>query len=316
LNKAGIKASYCGNIGNTFTDAFFDEKPDIYVLELSSFQIELLKKFKTNHVCITNIAPDHLDRYSSYNDYVKSKFKIINHLNTHGRIIYNKDNEFKNFIKGDFHKIEVDENLKYFPNLDGKILKFEKFYANIDKFELFGLHNIVNLSFALILSDYFCNFNGEITNLISDLEGLEHRCEFVKEINGVIFINDSKGTNVYSTLSALKGMDEGINLILGGKDKEGKFEILIDEINDKVKAIFLFGKSKEKIYEQLKGKVKVRIYKLETLQQVMDEVVKSAKQNEKVLFSPACASFDQFSNFEERGRKFKELVNELKVTYV
>ncbi len=313
LNNFGIKASYCGNIGKTITDAYLDEKPEIYVLELSSFQIELLKKFKTHIACVTNIAPDHLDRYSNYEEYVRAKFKIINHIEDKGFLIINKNNEFENLIENNsLNKINIDETFKEFPLFENNILNFGKFYVDTNKFKLFGRHNIVNLAFSLMLSDRFCDLQGDVTDLIKNLKGLEHRCEFVENIKGVTYINDSKGTNVYSTLVALKGIDKNAILILGGKDKEGKFDILVSEINKKSKQIILFGAASEKIHEQLKGKIKVPVKKLKTLNEVLDYVFKISTAEDVVLFSPACSSFDQFKNFEERGRFFKKLVASLK----
>ncbi len=312
LNLCGIKSSYCGNIGNTFTYAFFDEKPDIYVLELSSFQIELLKNFKTLNICITNIAPDHLDRYENYEEYVDAKYKIIKHLLPEGFVIINKDNEFKNLIDEGLNIIEVDESLNEYPILKNNILDFGNFFADISKFKLFGIHNLVNLSFSLLLANRICEFNGDVTNIISHLKGLEHRCEFVKEINGVRYLNDSKGTNVYSTLTALQGVEKNTILILGGKDKGGHFDILAHEINEKVKEVILFGEASDKIFKQLKNKTNTPIIQFDQLKDVIEYVFGNAIAGDTVLFSPACASFDQFKNFEERGRTFKNFIYELK----
>jgi UDP-N-acetylmuramoylalanine--D-glutamate ligase len=160
------------------------------------------------------------------------------------------------------------------------------------------------------LIDNLIELKKDVTEYIKDLKSLEHRCEFVTEVNGSIIINDSKGTNVDSTYAALKSSKKPVILILGGKDKNGDFSKLIDLINEKVEILILFASSVKKIYEQIAEKVVCKIIKVETLEEAIEQVKQLISPGKTVLFSPACASFDQFENFEKRGKVFKKLVLE------
>jgi UDP-N-acetylmuramoylalanine--D-glutamate ligase len=311
LNNLGLKAVACGNIGKTFTEAVLENNADIFVLELSSFQIELLKDFNADSACITNIAPDHLDRYSCYEEYVNAKYRICKFLKPSAKLIYDKGNEYADLInRYKIETIEIDTDLNSFPILHDSVLDFKNFYADISNFNLFGKHNLVNLAFSLLLIDNLIELKKDVTEYIKDLKSLEHRCEFVTEVNGSIIINDSKGTNVDSTYAALKSSKNPVILILGGKDKNGDFSKLIDLINEKVEILILFASSVKKIYEQIAEKVVCKIIEVETLEEVIEQVKQLISPGKTVLFSPACASFDQFENFEKRGKVFKKLVLE------
>lgn len=313
LNNYGLSASFCGNIGVTVADAVLDEKPEIYVVELSSFQIELLRRFRAHSVCITNISPDHLDRYSCFEEYVTAKYRITEFIRNDGVVLYDKGNAYSYLLaNSNILPIEIDNTLKGYPKLQGKTLNFNKFYVELDGFDLFGDHNIVNLAYALDLADSVCDFNGNVTAVIEGLKGLDHRCEYVTEIKGVKYINDSKGTNVDSTLTALKSSKFPTVLIMGGKDKNGDFTQLIDEINDKVASLILYGQSADIIFKAIGDKVSCSVSKVETVDQAVREACSISEKHSIVLFSPACASFDQYPNFEVRGDDFKAIVNRLK----
>ncbi|MCA1933786.1 MAG: UDP-N-acetylmuramoyl-L-alanine--D-glutamate ligase [Calditerrivibrio sp.] len=301
LNNAGFKASYCGNIGKTLGDTYLEENPDIYVLEMSSFQIDLLNKFNLYSACISNITPDHLDRYGSMEDYIFSKKRIADFVE--GKLFI-EENEWNKYFTSCKNLVYIDPDLKKYPVFENSMLKFSDFYLDISKFKLFGFHNIVNLAFSMLLANEVADFKGDVTDYIENLQALEHRCEFTVEIDGVRYINDSKGTNVDSTLTALKSSEYPTTLLLGGKDKNGDFTILSDEINKKVTNVICFGAAGEKIFSMLRDRISCNIEKVPTLRDAIDRSMEITKIG-TVLFSPACASFDEFNNFEERGRFFK-----------
>jgi len=307
LNNCGIKAKACGNIGYPFGEAVL-EKYDAYVVELSSFQIDLIKLFKADSSCISNITDDHFDRYGNLENYVRSKLKIIDI--TKFKVYALNDNILKEKLTG--IASFIDKDLNTYPHLENEIMKFDNFYVDLQKFNLFGWHNKVNLAFALSLASEIINLSGDVTKFINNLKGLDHRCEYVTEIKGNIYINDSKGTNVDSTLVALKSIDDNCILILGGKDKGGNFTLLADLINKKVKSLVLYGEAAEKIESQLKGKIAVNCYKVNLLKDAVYKAYELSGDTSYVLFSPGCASFDQFKNFEKRGEYFKKYTFEIK----
>ena len=307
LKNLKINAVSCGNIGYPFGEAVL-ENYDMYVVELSSFQIDLIKDFKANVSCISNITADHLDRYKTFKNYLNSKLKIKNI--TENRI-FALDEEIlvKNFKSGAKY---IDPAFTKFPKLSSNTLYFDNFYVNLEKFTLLGAHNIVNLSFALLMADSFYHFENDVTYLIENLKGLPHRCEYVDCIDSKIFVNDSKGTNVDSTLIALKSFNPPVTLILGGKDKGGDFSDLIQLINEKVSNLILYGSAADVIEGQLKDFVNCNIIKTFHLKDAVKLAFSESGNNSHILFSPGCASFDQFKNFEERGEYFKAYVNEIK----
>jgi len=309
LKKCGIDSEACGNIGLTYAEAVQQKKRDCYVVELSSFQTGMLKNFSADCVVITNLAEDHMDRYSGMEDYADDKMNLVRFLNKNGRLII--ENEEYLCAKSSFFTGEtaaVDPQMDTMPKLDNNILSFGSFFADISGFGLKGGHNLVNLAFALLAADSFCGFKGDVTPLVKGLTGLAHRCESVAVINGVEWINDSKGTNIHSTLTALKGFEKGVVVILGGKDKNGDFLSLKDVLNEKASCVVTYGDAGEKIFETLYQVLKVPLFRAEKLEDAVDRAYAKAKEGEKVVLSPACASFDQHRNFEHRGEHFKELV--------
>lgn len=312
LNNAGVKAVACGNIGYTFSDAVLNEEnAEVFVVELSSFQIELLKDFRCCASCVSNITEDHMDRYKDLENYTVAKLKILNH--TRGNI-YALDSSIlrKNMPECTYF---IDEDFKNYPVKNDNILNFGKYQIDIQKFKLFGMHNLVNLAFSLSLADCIMNFTGDITGFIENTTPLHHRCEYAGEVKGIKFINDSKGTNVDSTLIALKSSSYPTVLILGGKDKGGTFANLAEEIDKKATSVICYGQGMDEIESQLKNRVSVDIYKTYLLKDAITMAFEKSIGNGTVLFSPACASFDQFRNFEERGDFFKQMVKEMAVQY-
>lgn len=307
VEQCGLTAIACGNIGLTFGDAVLGEEKDVYVAELSSFQTGMLKEFRADAVVMTNLAEDHMDRYTDLDDYAADKVNLLNFLKPDGRLIIEEDDYLRgkaSVYKGEI--VEVSKNVS-----EGK-LDFGKFYVETAEFPLEGGHNLINLSFALLAIESFMELKGDVSEMLKGLKGLEHRCEFVAEIDGVEYINDSKGTNIHSTLTALNGMDKGIVIILGGKDKNGDFTVLKDVLNQKCSGVIAYGHAGEKIYNTLKDLLSIPFYRAENLKEAVNKGHEAAKEGEKVLLSPACASFDEHRSFEHRGTHFKELVMEIK----
>lgn len=312
LNNAGVKACACGNIGYPFGEAVLDKADtEVYVIELSSFQIELLKRFKAVAGCIINVTQDHLDRYGTMDKYYEAKLLLLNFIDKKGLFVTNTDTVIVNkAILYDFQARYIDDNFKSFPKLNGNILDFGKFNVDLSKYKLFGKHNITNLSFALTMADKVCDFKDDVTNLIENLTSMPHRTELVAEINGVRWINDSKATNVDSVYTALVSMKKPAILLIGGRDKKSDYRPLADLINQNISKICYFGEAADLIKSQLSPllkSVEEESYKS------LKECVKDLAEKEKditILLSPACTSFDEFKSYEDRGYKFKDYILE------
>ncbi len=249
-----------------------------------------------------------VDCIARINDYDK----IIDFIDKKGLFVTNTDTFIVNkAILYDFQARYVNDDLKSFPKLQDNILDFGgKFSVDIRKYKLFGKHNIINLSFALTMADKVCDFKGDITNLIENLTSMPHRTEFVAEINGVKWINDSKATNVDSVFTALQSMEKPAILLIGGRDKKSDYKPLSDLINKNISKICYFGEAADLIKSQLSSllhNVEEESYKS------LKECVKTLAEKEKditILLSPACTSFDEFKSYEDRGEKFRQYILE------
>ena len=308
----GVKACACGNIGYPFGEAVLDKADtEVYVIELSSFQIELLKRFKAVAGCIINVTQDHLDRYGSMDKYYEAKLLLLNFIDKKGLFVTNTDTKIVNkAILYDFQARYIDDSFKSYPKLNNNILDFGKYIVDLSKYKLFGKHNITNLSFALTMADKVCSFEGDITNLIENLTSMPHRTELVAEINGVKWINDSKATNVDSVYTALISMKKPAILLIGGRDKKSDYTPLADLINKNISKICYFGEAADLIKGQLSPLLQGV---LEESYSSLKECVNALAKREKditVLLSPACTSFDEFKSYEDRGYRFKEYVLE------
>lgn len=320
LNESGIKCYAAGNIGDAFAGIVSKVNENDYVsLETSSFQLDHIKYFKPNFAMILNITPDHLDRYeNSFEKYKAGKFRIFENQTNEDCLILNADDstlnnaaETSNVQKYYFSTKKRLNNGAYFENgeffytINGESEKV------CDAADLFikGEHNYANALAVLIVAKKIGLSNESIAKAFSSFKGVEHRLEFVREINRIKFINDSKATNVDSVWYALKSFDEKILLILGGKDKGNDYNKIKDLVKEKVRKIYAIGSSKEKVFEFFNSTVEVE--KKETLQECVEAGFNDAKENEVVLLSPACASFDMFNNYEHRGEVFKEAVMSL-----
>ncbi len=321
LNKAGKNAAMTGNVGSSFAMAVAEGEYDYYVIELSSFQLDGMYEFKADIAVLMNITPDHLDRYGyELQNYVNSKFRITRNQTKSDFLIYWADDPI---IKTEFSRRELKMTLLPFSDeqkegmtayVDNSELIID--YPNktslmtIHEFALKGRHNVYN-SMASAIAAKVLNIRKEvIRESLSDFQGVEHRLEPVITVCGINFINDSKATNVNSTWYALECMENPVVWIVGGVDKGNDYTELFPLVSKKVKAIVCMGKDNKKIIEAFKDKVTTIV---ETFS--MEEAVRSsyylAKKGETILLSPACASFDLFKNYEDRGRQFKEAVRNL-----
>ena len=321
LKKAGKNVTMTGNVGNSFAMAVAESNYDYYVIELSSFQLDGMYEFKADIAVLMNITPDHLDRYGyKLQNYVNSKFRITRNQTKSDFLIYWADDPI---IKSEFSRRDMSMTLLPFSDeqTEGMTAYVENSELIIDypnktslmtihEFALKGRHNVYN-SMASAIAAKVLNIRKEvIRESLSDFQGVEHRLEPVITVCGINFINDSKATNVNSTWYALECMEYPVVWIVGGVDKGNDYTELFPLVNKKVKAIVCMGKDNKKIVEAFKDKVSTIV---ETFS--MEEAVRSsyylAKKGETVLLSPACASFDLFKNYEDRGRQFKQAVRNL-----
>jgi UDP-N-acetylmuramoylalanine--D-glutamate ligase len=320
FNTCGYKTHIAGNIGIAFSEIVLDVKEGEFVsLEVSSFQLDLIEKFKPAAAMILNITPDHLNRYeNSLDRYAESKQKIYKNQNQSDFLILNKDSQVVMKYLSDYKSKslyfsisdEQNNGCFYFGGevifkLNGK----ENFRCSRNDIKIRGEHNLANAMSVICAAKVFNLDNAGIVKGLQTFESVEHRLELVREINGVKFINDSKATNVDSVWYALKSFDEPILLILGGQDKGNDYEPIKELVIQKVKKIYAIGTSAEKVFNFFHSDVKVEIEK--SLEDAVNKASMETQKGDVVLLSPACASFDMFNNYEHRGKVFKEAVNKL-----
>ncbi|NLK62856.1 MAG: UDP-N-acetylmuramoyl-L-alanine--D-glutamate ligase [Fusobacteria bacterium] len=321
LEISGKKVEFAGNIGNSFAEIVADEKElDYLVLELSSYQLENIKTFKPYISMIINLTPDHLNRYSSLKEYYDAKYNIMKNQDENCYTIVNcDDNEIKNRIGVEKPYINHIKISKYKQNVDffvknGKIA-YKGNYLDIEKFSLKGEHNLENILFILSVASIIKIPFSIVENFLYSTKSLEHRMENFYKYKNTIFINDSKGTNTDATQKALESYNEKLIFICGGEDKKIDLEPLGKLIKNQVKFLFLIGETSD-ILEKIainNDFPRENIYNLKELEKVINKIKEIVNFNEKniVLFSPAASSFDQFKNFEVRGKFFKEKIQEI-----
>ena len=316
--KKGYKNTFvAGNIGFPISEVVTKlNSKSVLVLELSSYQLEDSPYFKPTVSVSMNITPDHLKHHHTMANYVKAKANIFINQNKKDYAIYNYNDKYlrKAVTKTKANKFEFNynktKNCIYYKDGTIYLKKNNKTIKLNPKINIPGKHNIDNI-LAAVAASYIAGTKAAIIEkVISNFKGVEHRIEFVKEINGVKYYNDSKGTNVDSTKVALESFDKNIQLILGGQDKGSPYKPVFNLIKKKVKNIFLIGEATNIIKKQLKGSAKMT--ECETLSNAIKKIHSVAEKGDIVLFSPACASFDQFNDFEHRGREFKKFVLALK----
>jgi UDP-N-acetylmuramoylalanine--D-glutamate ligase len=320
FNKCCVKTYAAGNIGLAFSEIVLDvKKNDVVALEVSSFQLDLIDKFKPKIGMILNITPDHLNRYQNkLENYINSKLRIYKNQDKEDFLILNKDNEAtlnsmtahksRTFYFSLKEKVDNgcylnEDNIYYKEN--GK----ELFKCSLENINLKGEHNYANAMSVIIAAKIMGLNNNSIKDALGDFQGVEHRLEFVREINGVRFINDSKATNIDSVWYALRSFNNPVFLILGGQDKGNDYNQIKELVTEKVKKIYAIGSSAEKIFNFFHGMVKVEIQP--SMESAVAAANKEARENDIVLLSPACASFDMYQNYEHRGQVFKEAVKKL-----
>ena len=310
-----------GNIGYSFARQIALAPKSLYIIEVSSFQLDDIKYFKPEIAILLNITEDHLDRYNhQFENYIRSKFRIIENQTPEDYFIYCIDDEtiVKHLelltINTNPLPFSMKQEVKkggYIKN-DQMMLKIqeERVTMSIYDFALKGKHNAYNTMAASIAATTLGIRKEKIREAVSNFHSLEHRMEFVATVRGVDFINDSKATNVNSTWYALESMQKSTVLILGGVDKGNDYELIADLVKEKVKAIVCMGVDNKKIISFFKDKVKT-IVEVDSAKKAVNASFKLAEKGDLVLMSPACASFDLFKNYEDRGRQFKESVKEL-----
>ncbi|MGK0414141.1 MAG: UDP-N-acetylmuramoylalanine--D-glutamate ligase [Polaribacter sp.] len=321
LKNAGLNVGVAGNIGDSFAQQVAEKSYTNYVLELSSFQLDGIVNFNSHIAIITNITPDHLDRYEyDFNKYIASKFRITKNQTASDYLIYDADDKaINNWLKENKTQAKlvpfsIEKELEY-----GAYIKDHNIIININKdkikmpistLSIKGKHNIKNAMAATMAAELLSIRKEFIKESLSSFEGAEHRLEEVAKINGIEYINDSKATNVNATFYALECMDKTTVWIVGGVDKGNDYNDLLPLVREKVKAIVCLGLDNDKI-KQTFGNVVDIIVETAGAEEAVKVSHKLAERGETVLLSPACASFDLFENYEDRGRQFKKAVRSL-----
>lgn len=318
---AGLDCAMVGNIGYSIAAQIAEDPKLLYIAEISSFQLDDIKTFKPDIAVLLNITEDHLERYEDkFENYINSKFRIILNQTNNDYFIYNDDDEI---IKTKIEKLIPNTNplpfsMKHEIKKGGYIkgdqmmlrIQEERVSMSIYDFALKGKHNNYNTMAAGIAAATLGIRKDKIRDAVKDFQSLEHRMEFVATVRGVEFINDSKSTNTNSSWFALESMNKPTVLILGGVDKGNDYNLMNELVIQKVKAIVCLGTDNKKIIEAFKDKVPV-IVETDNAKKAVNAAFKLSTKGDVVLLSPACASFDLFKNYEDRGTQFKEAVKEL-----
>lgn len=323
LQKAGLNVGLAGNIGKSFALQVASEKFDIYVLEISSFMLDDMYEFRADVAVLLNITPDHLDRYDyKMENYVNSKFRIAQNQRSDDVFIYCLDDP--ETIKGlkriklnasmyPFSQKEMVEQGAYLNEVNEIIIKVpnhENFIMSINDLALQGKHNVYNNMASGIVSKVWELRNETIRESMGDFVNIPHRLEHVSRISGIEFINDSKATNVNSVWYALESLPGKIVLIMGGVDKGNDYNMLKEMVQTKVRGIVCLGKDNRNIHNAFEEDTEV-IVNTQTMSEAVQIAYHIAQKGDTVLLSPACASFDLFKNYEDRGDQFKAAVREL-----
>lgn len=321
LLKQELNVGLAGNIGDSFAKQVLEHNYDNYVLEISSFQLDGCFSFNPKIAVITNIVPDHLDRYDyKFENYIASKFRIAQNQTKDDYLIYDADDEvISEYLKKHpiqstllpFSLTKTIENGAYLDN-ENIIITIDnnKIIMPTKNIALEGKHNIKNAMAASTVSHLLKIRKQTIRESLENFQGVEHRLEQVLKINKVQYINDSKATNVNATYFALESMDAPTVWIVGGVDKGNDYTELFSFVNEKVKAIICLGVDNEKLMQSFGNMVDV-IVETQFMSEAVKIAYKIAESGDNVLLSPACASFDLFENYEDRGRQFKEAVRNL-----
>lgn len=307
-----------GNIGNPYTAAALEMREDsVAVAEMSSFQLEAIHEFRPKVSAILNITPDHLNRHHTMEAYIKAKEDIAKNQTKEDTCVLNYEDEVTRKIGEN-----VKANVLYFSSQrkldrgiyldDGNIIlrqDEEILVCNVNELKLLGTHNYENVMAAVAMAAAYGTPMEVIRRTIKEFAGVEHRIEFVREKDGVAYYNDSKGTNPDAAIKGIQAMNRPTVLIGGGYDKDSEYEEWIQAFDGKVKLLVLVGATKEKIAEAAERVGFVSYVMADSFEEAVEKCIEAAEPGDAVLLSPACASWGMFKNYEERGDKFKELVN-------
>ncbi len=322
LKNAGLNVGLAGNIGHSFAAQVATENFDWYVLEISSFMLDDMYSFKADVAVLLNITPDHLDRYDyKLGNYAASKMRIIQNQSSDDVFIYCADDDetlkaLKNVkVKSKMYPFSIRKKIESGAYLESNNIHInthlnDPLTMSITELALQGKHNIYNSMASGIVAKVLDIRNRSIRESMGDFRNVEHRLEHVAKISGVDYINDSKATNVNSTWYALESVGADVILIMGGVDKGNDYEMLKDMVRQKVKAIVCLGKDNKRIHEAFEDDVEI-IVNTFSANEAVQVAYHLAKKGNTVLLSPACASFDLFKNYEDRGNQFKAAVKEL-----
>lgn len=321
LKKAGMNVGLAGNVGKSFAFQVATEEFDYYVIELSSFQLDGIYQFNPDIAILMNITPDHLDRYNyNFNEYVDSKMRVCMNQTESDFLIYCSDDETSSQeiksrnIKSNIIPFSLNNETKEGAFIEENKLKINynkgQFNMTLQELALHGKHNMYNSMAAGIACNVLQIRKEIIRESLADFQGVEHRLENYLKIQGIQFINDSKATNINSTWYALESMNTQTVWIVGGIDKGNDYSMLLDLIKSRVKAIVCLGVDNSKIHAAFDGIVDT-IIDTNSMKDAVNAAYYLSKKGDNVLLSPACASFDLFQNFEDRGRQFKQFIREL-----
>ena len=321
LKEGGVNSEMGGNIGNSYAKMVAEKTPDWFVLELSSFQLDGIESFRPEIAILTNITPDHLDRYDyKLENYIESKFRITRNQTEEDYFIYDADDKnitdwlARNPVKSQKLPFSIEqkiENGAYMEN-ENIIVKINntKFTMPTSELALQGKHNAKNAMAAATVAQLLRIRKQTIRESMANFQGVEHRLEKVLKINNVLYINDSKATNINATFYALESMEADTVWIVGGVDKGNVYEDLLPLVNEKVKAIICLGVDNDKIVNAF-GNIVDTMVETTSMKDAVQIAYRLADKGDNVLLSPACASFDLFENYEDRGRQFKDAVRNL-----
>ncbi len=320
LKDAGLNVGLAGNIGQSLARQVALNQYEMYVLELSSFQLDGNEKFKLHIACLTNITPDHLDRYDyKLENYIQSKMRLTLNQTSEDYFIYCADDELtlqgieQTKIESKMIPFSLNQNLEFGASAIANMISInleKKHTLNMQDFNLRGRHNAYNTMAAAVISGLLDVRKENIRESLSNFQNVEHRLETVAKTNGVEYINDSKATNVNSTWYALESMDRPVIWIAGGVDKGNDYADLKPLVKEKVKMIICMGIDNLKIHQAFQSDVDMVINTL-SAKEAVHVASRMAANGDVVLLSPACASFDLFENYEDRGRQFKAAVRNL-----
>lgn len=320
LKEAGLNVGLGGNIGKSFARQVAEDRHDYYVLELSSFQLENMYRFKADIAMVLNITPDHLDRYDhDMQKYIDAKMRIGQNQTENDAFIYWEEDPIvskevlKKGIKATkftFALHKKDDTTAYTEDDKLKIDLPPAFTMERDILALTGTHNLYNSMASGITAKLLDIDNEKLRQSLSDFQGVEHRLEKVAKVRGVQYVNDSKATNVNSCWYALQSMTTKVVLILGGTDKGNDYTEIEELVKKKARALIFLGVDNDKLHQFFDGKV-AHIDDARSMKEAVNKAYALAKEGDTVLLSPCCASFDLFKNYEDRGNQFKEYVRKL-----